>query len=117
MASYQPHLERKVSHVMVLCRSSEGRRKYYERSVNDRFLRCRVQKARTVIHNYVKGAEGRYRLSTSPVKYPLIPSDSHVARIVELAERGLTMSDVLDQMKIDIRNSNVVSDIRAHITT
>jgi SAM-dependent methyltransferase len=95
----------------------KGGRKYYEGSVNDRFLRSRFQKARTVVHNYVKESEGRYRLSTCPVPYPVIPNDSNIARIMELAERGFTMGDVLDQMNIDTRNGNVVSDIRTHIAT
>jgi SAM-dependent methyltransferase len=97
-------------------RRDSGRTRKSEKQMCDEFLETVFERTSTTQRSYIRGDDGSYRLSTTPVPYPLVPPDSSVRKVFEAVDRESTMKEVLAQLGITPTFA-AVNQIRIKLTT
>jgi 2-polyprenyl-3-methyl-5-hydroxy-6-metoxy-1,4-benzoquinol methylase len=97
-------------------RKDSGRSRKSEKQMCDEFLETVFERTSTTQRSYIRGDDGSYRLSTTPVPYPLVPPDSSVRKIFEVVDRESTMKELLARLGITPTFA-AVNQIRIKLTT
>ena len=97
-------------------RKDSGRRRKSEKQMCDEFLETAFEGTSSTQRSYIRGDDGSYRSSPTPVPYPLVPPDSSVRKIFDAVDGQSTMNEILSRLGITPTFA-AVNQIRIKLTT
>ncbi|WP_224372723.1 amino acid adenylation domain-containing protein [Hyalangium versicolor] len=99
-----------------LRRQDAGAPRKTEQQLNDEFLRTTFEQAATAQKSYIRGQDGRFRLSSRSIVHPASAPEDSVKAIYERFDRNRVMGDVFAELGIPPLFGNV-QRARLQLTT
>ena len=83
-----------------LQRKDSGYERKTEKEVCEEFLQKKFLRAGTMQRSYLRNKDGTYRLRPQPIRYPTLPPDESVGKIIEMADGLCTMGEIFQRLGI-----------------
>lgn len=90
-----------------LQRKDSGHVRKTAKEVCAEFMATKFRRAETRQRGYLRTPDGGYRTLSKPLRYPVLPPDESVRRIVETADGHTTMREVFRRLAIEPSFTNV----------
>jgi SAM-dependent methyltransferase len=81
------------------------------------FLEQRFERVQTQARSYRREPDGRYQLSLNAIPHPPLPASPLIRAVVERANPGRAMGDILTSLGVDVANRRLVNEIRIETTS
>jgi len=84
-----------------LQRKATARQRISEQQICEGFLDQRFIRARAIQKSYIRGSDGKYRLSSNSLPVPAARPDDFVRKIIDLVDGKTTMRDIFKRQRIE----------------